>query len=140
VKVLLRRDLEVVACEELHRILGVFEEDATAALVCQTQGVRPKVGGDGGGPAMFGVHDHGSCSILEVADFPFSDAVLEMGVDAAEREGLTLLSTVRPEDVVGKAAVVTVVLVNGDVVPTSEQLEGVFGGKCLDSTGGFLHV
>ncbi len=45
---------------------------------------------------------------------------LKMGVDATEREGLTFLRTVDAKSIVGEATVIAMVVLDGDIVPTSK--------------------
>lgn len=140
VQVLVSCDLKIVAREQLHWIPGVSDRDATTALVCQSQGIGPKIGGNCVGPTMFGVNDHGACAILKVAYLPLRDSVLKVGVDTTERESLSFLRTISAKGIVGKASVVAMVLLDGNVMSSSKQLECVFGCEGFDGAGGFLHV
>ncbi len=60
-------------------------------------------------------------------DGAFCNSILEMGVDAAEGELLVALLTGLLEGVVGKAAIVAMVVVDGDAMLGSELLECYLG-------------
>lgn len=141
VKVLVWSHLEVVSCEQLQWVLSFLYWDAPAAFVCQPEGVGPEVGGDGGaGPAMFGVHNHGACAILQVSDAALRNAVLKVCVDPAKCKALSLLNAVVAEGVLGEPSVVAVIVLDGDVARPCEALESVFGSESFDCTGRFLKM
>ncbi len=63
----------------------------------------------------------------EVADGAFCDSILEMGIDAAEGELLVALLAGLLEGVVGKAAIVAMVVVDGDAMLGSKLLKCSLG-------------
>ena len=87
---------------------------------------------------MLGVHKHGACPILEIANATLSDTVLEVGVDAAMGHTLSEIARVCKEEVFCEAAVVTVVVANSDADAGGEGFEGLFGEKGVISVGGRL--
>ncbi len=66
-------------------------------------------------------------AVGEVADGAFWDSILEMGVDAAEGELLVALLVVSLEGVVGKAAIVAMLVADGDAMLGSKLLECSLG-------------
>jgi hypothetical protein len=57
----------------------------------------------------------------------FCNSILEMGIDAAEGELLVALLAGLLEGVVGKAAIVAMIVADGDVMLSSELLERSLG-------------
>jgi hypothetical protein len=64
----------------------------------------------------------------EVADRALGDAILEVGIDAAEGELLSCIVAGLLEGVVVEAPIVAVVVLDPHAVLGSEGLEGAFGG------------
>ncbi len=73
-----------------------------------------------------------SCAFGEVADGALGNAILEVGVLAAEGELLVRIVACLFEGVVGKLPIVAVVVVDSDAMLGSEGLEGAFDGDSFD--------
>ena len=71
------------------------------------------------------------CTLLEVPDGLFCDAVLEMSIDSTEGETLPLCTVAVLEGVVCKSSIVEVVVEDMDAVLHGKVLEGSFGFNCL---------
>ena len=63
-----------------------------------------------------------------------------MGVDAAERDCLMCVVDGSAELTGSEDAVVTMVVLHGDVMPVGKAFESGLGFKCVISTGGLLGV
>jgi hypothetical protein len=74
-----------------------------------------------------------ACVLREVADGSLGDAILEMGIDAAEGELLSGVVAGLLESVVEESPVVAVIMLDSHAVLGGEGLEGAFG---LDSLRG----
>jgi len=74
-----------------------------------------------------------ACALREVADGALGDAILEMGIDAAEGELLSGVVAGLLEGVVEESPVVAVIMLDSHAVLGCEGLEGTFG---LDSLRG----
>ncbi len=66
-------------------------------------------------------------AVGEVADGAFCNSILEMGVDTAEGELLVALLAGLFEGVVGKSAIVAMVVADGDAMLGSKLLEHLLG-------------
>jgi hypothetical protein len=73
-----------------------------------------------------------ACALREIADGTLGDAILEMGIHAAEGELLSRVVAGLPECIVGEAPIVAVVVVDPNAMLGSEGLEGAFGGDGFD--------
>ena len=71
-----------------------------------------------------------ACALREIADRALGDAILEVGIDAAEGELLSGVVAGLLEGVVIESPVVAVVMLDSHAVLGGEGLEGAFG---LDS-------
>ncbi len=69
-----------------------------------------------------------ACALQEIADGALGDAILEVGIHAAEGELLSQIMAGLLEGIVVKAPVVAVVVEYLHVVLGGECLEGAFGG------------
>ena len=70
-----------------------------------------------------------SCHVLQVSDGSLSDAVLEVGINSAKSESLSLPLARCFECVVGKPSIVGMVVEDGDAMITSVLLESQL---CID--------
>ena len=86
------------------------------------------------------MHDHGACPILQVPNASLCQSSLEVGVDAAKCQLLSLDVTIASESRVGESAVVAVIAFDLDVVAERVEFECMFGGEGLGSAVGLLHV
>ncbi len=86
---------------------------------------------DGGRPALARVEELLPCTLLEVPDGLFCDAVLEMGIDSTEGETLPLCTAAVLEGIVCKLSIVAVVVEDMDAVLLGKVLEGLFCFNCL---------
>ncbi len=86
---------------------------------------------NGGRPALACVEELLPCTLLEVPDGLFYDAVLEMGIDSTEGEMLPLCTAAVLEGVVCKLSIVAVVVEDMDAVLLGKVLEGLFCFNCL---------
>jgi hypothetical protein len=73
-----------------------------------------------------------SCAFGEVADGALDDAILEVGVHAAEGELLVRVMACLFEGVVGESPIVAVVVVDFDAMFGSKGLKGAFGSDGFD--------
>ena len=71
-------------------------------------------------------------ALREIADGALGDAILEMGIHAAEGELLSRIMAGLPEGIVGEAPIVAVVVLDPNAMLGSEGLEGAFGGDGFD--------
>jgi hypothetical protein len=71
-----------------------------------------------------------ACALREIADRALGDAILEVGIDAAEGELLSGVVAGLLEGVVIESPIVAVVMLDSHAVLGGEGLEGAFG---LDS-------
>ncbi len=78
-------------------------------------------------PASACVEQLLASALGEVADGALSNAILEVGIDAAEGELLSCVVAGLLEGVVVEAPVVAVVVLDPHTVLGSEGLEGVYG-------------
>ncbi len=69
--------------------------------------------------------------LSDVPDGSFGPSVLEMGVDSTVSDELLVCGTVFDESVVGKLAVVRLILQNFHGVPGGKLLKGLLGLNCL---------
>jgi hypothetical protein len=82
---------------------------------------------DGGRPALARIEELLPCSLLEVPDGLFRDAISKMGIDPTEGETLPLCTAVVLEGVVCKSSIVTVVVEDTDAMLLGKVLKGLFG-------------
>jgi hypothetical protein len=81
---------------------------------------------DGGRPALARVEELLPCTLSEVPDGIFCNAVLEMGIDSTEGETLPLCTAAVLEGVVCKSSIVAVVVEDMDAVLLGKVLKGLF--------------
>jgi hypothetical protein len=86
---------------------------------------------DGSRPALACMEELLPCTLLEVPDGLFRDAVFEMGVDSTEGETLPLCTAAVLEGIVCKLSIVAVVVEDTDAVLLGKVLKGLFGFNCL---------
>ncbi len=86
---------------------------------------------DGGQPALVRIEELLPCTLSEVSDGLFCNAVLEMGIDPTEGETLPLCNAAVFEDVVCKLSIDAVVVEDADAVLLGKVFEGSFGFHCL---------
>jgi hypothetical protein len=72
------------------------------------------------------------CTLLEVPDGLFCNAVLEMGIDPTEGETLPLCTAAVFEGVVWKLSIFAVVVEDADAVLLGKVFEGSFGFHCSE--------
>ncbi len=82
---------------------------------------------DGGRPALARMEELLPCTLSEVPDGLFRDAILEMGVDPTEGETLPLCTAAVLQGVVCKSSIVAVVVEVTDAVLFGKVLKGLFG-------------
>ena len=68
-------------------------------------------------------------ALQEVADGALDDAILEVGIEAAEEELLVHVMARLFEGIVGELSIVAVIMLNFDYVLGGEGLKGVFDGN-----------
>jgi hypothetical protein len=78
--------------------------------------IWPECQVDGGRPALACVEELLPCTLSEVPDGLFCDAVLELGIDSTEGETLPLCTAAVLEGIVCKLSVVAVVVEDTDAV------------------------
>ena len=76
--------MEIVSSEKLYGVPIFKNWNASATFVRQPKCIWPRVGGDGIGPMVLRVYDHGTCPVLEVSNASLSDAILKVSIDAAK--------------------------------------------------------
>jgi hypothetical protein len=86
---------------------------------------------DGGRPALAHMEELLPCTLSEVPDGLFRNAVLEMGVDPTEGEMLPLCTAAVLEGVVCKLSIVAVVVEDVDAMLLGKVFKGLFGFHCL---------
>ena len=79
-------------------------------------------------PASTCVEQLLACTLREIADGALGDAILEVGIDAAEGELLSHVMAGLSESIVLEAPIVAVVVEDLHAVLGGECLEGAFGG------------
>lgn len=91
------------------------------------EGERPKVFCDGGWPIVFCEQEHAARGFTKILDAAFSDAILVMCVDAAETNGLVASEATVAEGAFGEAAIVAVIMADGDAVGVRKSFKSQFG-------------
>jgi hypothetical protein len=86
---------------------------------------------NGGWSALARMEELLPCTLSEVPDFLFCDAILVMGIDPTEGETLPLCTAAVLEGFVCKLSIVTVVVEDTDAVLLGKVFEGLFGFHCL---------
>ena len=86
---------------------------------------------DVGRPALACMEELLLCTLSEVPDGLFCDAVLEMGIVSTEGETLPLCTAAVLEGVVCKSSIVAVVVEDTDAVLLGKVLKGLFCFNCL---------
>ncbi len=71
------------------------------------------------------------CTLSEVPDGLFCDAILEMSIDSTEGETLPLCTAAVLEGVVCKSSIVAVVVEDMDAVLLGKVLKGLLGFHCF---------
>jgi hypothetical protein len=77
------------------------------------------------------MQQHRASRLRDVSDGSFSNAILEVGVDAAVRNCLLVLFAMILEGVVCESAVVCVIVLDGHAVICCESLESPLGMNCF---------
>ncbi len=88
-------------------------------------------GPSGWRPAITRMEELLLCTLSEIHDGLFCDAILEVGVDPTEGETLPLCTAAVLEGVVCKSSVVAMVVEDADAVLLGKVLKGLFGFNCL---------
>jgi hypothetical protein len=92
------------------------------------------------GIAVTSIDEHGTGSVGEKTDAALRNAILVVGINPTERDGLVGVGNSRPKLLGGKDSVVAVVVLHGDIVVKGEAFESEFGGDSIVAGGGFLGV
>ncbi len=95
------------------------------------EGVWPKGQVNGGRPSLARMEELLPCTLAEVPDGLFCNAVLEVGVDPTEGEPLPLGTAAVLEGGVCKSSVVAIVVEDADAMLFVKVLKGLFGSHCL---------
>ena len=96
--------LDLCASEDLEGANAILaERSAIEYILCAPYGVWPEVDRDGDGPAEFGIEPLGASHVLDISDSFFGHAVLEVGIDCTEGDGLPLSCYISQPDSFGKA-------------------------------------
>ncbi len=82
-------------------------------------------------PALACMEELLPCTLSEVPDGLFCDAILEMSVDPTEGEMLPLCTAAVLEGVVCKSSIVAVVMEDAVAVLLGKVFKGLFGFHCL---------
>ncbi len=82
---------------------------------------------DGGKPALARMEELLLCTLSEVPDGLFGNAILEVSIDPTEGETLSLCNAAVLEGIVCKLFVVAMVVEDADAVLLGKVLEGLFG-------------
>ncbi len=93
--------------------------------------IWPKGQVGGGRPALVRMEELLPCTLSEVPDGLFCNAILEMGIDSTEGEMLPLCTAAVLEGIVCKFSIVAVVVEDTDAVLLGKVLKGSFCFKCL---------
>jgi hypothetical protein len=93
--------------------------------------IWPECQVDGGRPALARVEELLPCTLSEVPDGLFCDAILEMGIDSTEGETLPLCTAAVLEGIVCKSSIVAVVVEDRDAVLLGKVVNGLFCFNCL---------
>ncbi len=80
------------------------------------EGMWPKVQVDGGRPSLVRMEELLPCTLAEVLDGFFRDAILEVGIDPTKGKTLLLCTAAVLERVVRKLSIVAVVVEDADAV------------------------
>jgi hypothetical protein len=86
---------------------------------------------DGSRPALTRMEELLLCTLSEVPDGLYCNAVLEMSIDSTEGETLPLCTAAVLEGVVCTLSIVAVVVEDTDAVLLSKVLKGLFCFNCL---------
>ena len=95
------------------------------------EGIWPKGQVDGGRPSLVRMEELLPCTLSEVPDGFFCNAILDMDVDPTDGETLPLCTAAVLEGVVCKSSIVAVVVKDTDAVLLGKVLEGSFCFNCL---------
>jgi hypothetical protein len=90
------------------------------------EGIWPKGQVDGGRPSLVHMEELLPCTLSEVPDGLFCNAILEVGVDPTEGEMLPLCTAAVLEGVVCKLSIVTVVVEDTDAMLLGKVPKGSF--------------
>ncbi len=82
---------------------------------------------DGGRPSLARMEELLPCTLSEIPDGLFCNAILEVGIDPTEGEMLPLCTATVLEGVVCKSSIVAMVVEDADAVLLGKVLEGLFG-------------
>ena len=102
--------------------------------------IWPKMRGHGLWIVMDGMEELGASAFSQLPNTMLSNAVLMMGVDAAERDGLARVMNLVHKGLCSKDAVVAMVVPNGNAVKLSITLESTFRLDSFLSVGGMLNM
>ena len=86
---------------------------------------------DGGRPSLARMEELLPCTLSEIPDGLFCNAILEVGIDPTEGGSLTLCTPAVFEGVVCKLSVVAVVMRDVDAALFEKVFEGLFCFHCL---------
>ena len=78
------------------------------------------------GPASLGMKELFASTFLEIPYASFCDAILEVSIDAAETNGLALRLRILNESFIRKATIISMVVLDANVVSSSVSFESVF--------------
>jgi hypothetical protein len=105
-----------------------------------TKGICPEMSGNHDGPFVDGVEERCTRGVLKVANPLLSNAVLEVGVYAAVGVVLMLFVAVSNPVIVGKAAVVSVVVSDGEAAFLGKDFKLMFSKEVVGTGESGLEV
>ncbi len=82
---------------------------------------------DGGRLALARMEELLLCTLLEIPDGLFCNAILEVGIDPIEGEMLSLCTAAVLEGVVCKLSIIAMVVEDADAMLLGKVLKGLFG-------------
>ena len=104
------------------------------------ESLLPEVGGDGLGPSVGSMQEHGAGTFGDIADTPFCHPILVMGTDTAEGNGLPCLADILHKGTICKATIVAMIMPDAYGMLMGDALESMFGVDCFLRSHGMMQM
>lgn len=109
-------------------------------IIRHLQSAWPEIGLDGVGPAVASMDHHGASQVLHISDPFLRDSILKMGVDPTVRDGLSTGLDIIYKQVLSKAAIVRVAMLDPDAMGGTACLKLTLALDRLFGSRPFLDV
>ena len=100
----------------------------------------PKVGGDGLGPSVGSMQEHGTGTFGDIANTPLCYPILVVGTDTTEGNGLPCLADIIHKGTICKVTIGAMIMPDAYGMLMDDVFESMFGIECFLHSHGLMQM